>query len=665
MRLTSAISLLLLISPLCSNVVVAERSYDELEWSSAKCKELGYEGVFDSCAIIEFCEGLEHGGWANRRTSSLRPQTRKTRLRGGNAHMRNLEGLFHGKDTEEEPTTPGKVEEVESSSATGISAEDTSTTTSYSPPPEDMSYEDASEEDMYANEEFSSPTSATNPNDVWKEDIKSAEHEEGYEYAIADYGWRIPGKECLTPGPIIRLDRGKRHGLFVKGSGTEEKTNFHAHGLHIAGSGNGDDVLREVSHDDILIYNLTIPDYHMGGSFWYHSHHHGSVNTQVSGGAYGMLIINDGNDVGTDDEDVLSFLQNERQLIIHGTAKSDYSANGVTTGVEIYAFNKDEWYRLRTLMVTIDDHRVGGDIEFPKTCIVHSVAHDGIFRFQVPNAEPKLHYYMTTSSRLDVAIKCHGDGDIVAGDDVVAKIKTTSSSSSKHKAATPFENGQDSWSSTRPGYLQDLREKNVDNDWMIKLDSTAINGQQLSDDQPLCNMDEMDFAYGSVQEWVLRGIAAHPFHLHTYPMQIIGTGCSSDHHDEGEYYDTVMGATYLQEKKHGKNQRCKIRSIFRDVAGKAVLHCHITKHEDMGAMGWINIVGKDAPVQPSEPRVHTCNGSTKDTSSCDPVHTVEVCGMEGVSVSDEEYSFDEPEPYYSFDEPEPYSVDEKPEYSDD
>ena len=40
-------------------------------------------------------------------------------------------------------------------------------------------------------------------------------------------------------------------------------------------------------------YTYVLPDNHMGGTFWYHPHHHGSTAVHAGGGAAGMLIVED------------------------------------------------------------------------------------------------------------------------------------------------------------------------------------------------------------------------------------------------------------------------------------------------------------------------------------------------------------------------------------
>jgi hypothetical protein len=56
-------------------------------------------------------------------------------------------------------------------------------------------------------------------------------------------------------------------------------TNVHTHGLHIDPA--VDNVMLHAAPGETLVYAYTIPDNHMAGTHWYHSHQHGSSALQV------------------------------------------------------------------------------------------------------------------------------------------------------------------------------------------------------------------------------------------------------------------------------------------------------------------------------------------------------------------------------------------------
>ena len=68
-------------------------------------------------------------------------------------------------------------------------------------------------------------------------------------------------------------------------------TNLHTHGLWVNPAGNGDNVLLSINPGVSFQYEYNVPGDHPSGTFWYHTHRHGSTALQVSSGMAGALII--------------------------------------------------------------------------------------------------------------------------------------------------------------------------------------------------------------------------------------------------------------------------------------------------------------------------------------------------------------------------------------
>lgn len=68
-------------------------------------------------------------------------------------------------------------------------------------------------------------------------------------------------------------------------------TNLHTHGLWVNPAGNGDNVLLSLNPGISFQYEYNIPPDHPAGTYWYHSHRHGSTALQVSSGMAGALIV--------------------------------------------------------------------------------------------------------------------------------------------------------------------------------------------------------------------------------------------------------------------------------------------------------------------------------------------------------------------------------------
>jgi FtsP/CotA-like multicopper oxidase with cupredoxin domain len=68
-------------------------------------------------------------------------------------------------------------------------------------------------------------------------------------------------------------------------------TNLHSHGLWVNPNGNSDNVLVSINPGVTFQYEYNIPPDHPAGTFWYHSHRHGSTALQVSSGMAGALVV--------------------------------------------------------------------------------------------------------------------------------------------------------------------------------------------------------------------------------------------------------------------------------------------------------------------------------------------------------------------------------------
>lgn len=88
------------------------------------------------------------------------------------------------------------------------------------------------------------------------------------------------------PGPP-HCDRGPDHNI----PKCFDITNFHTHGLWVTPSGNGDNVMLEINPTEGKDFKFEIPKEHPAGTFWYHSHVHGSTAIQVASGMSGALIL--------------------------------------------------------------------------------------------------------------------------------------------------------------------------------------------------------------------------------------------------------------------------------------------------------------------------------------------------------------------------------------
>jgi L-ascorbate oxidase len=113
-------------------------------------------------------------------------------------------------------------------------------------------------------------------------------------------------------------------------------TNLHSHGLWVSPTGNSDNVLLSINPGVSFQYEYNIPPDHPAGTFWYHSHRHGSTALQVSSGMAGALIIRgDRLPTPSDHGDVDTLLKNrdgtpllERILVLQQIQYACLNADG-------------------------------------------------------------------------------------------------------------------------------------------------------------------------------------------------------------------------------------------------------------------------------------------------------------------------------------------------
>ena len=409
--------------------------------------------------------------------------------------------------------------------------------------------------------------------------------------------YRQEGGTYSIPGPTIVMAPGQKYVLRFKNTLPYQPkveqhnvfkdpnvTNVHTHGLHISGETPGDDVTRYFEGGFGGDYVYDIPANHMGGTFWYHAHHHGSTFLQVSTGAFGLIIIDDGADGlppnvanMTEQHLALGFLEPGNaagtggDTLISGNFSSGWTING-SVGGDV-CIPPDTWQHWRMLVADQDSRLV--DLEIGAGCDVGLMSRDGVWRTEVPSILSDNTLTLTGASRAGLAVRCNTNSTISVGGVQVANILVDGTAdSSVHPYA---ENGVSPWSAIRPGYLRDLRGETPVDSESIRMGARTILGRKFQKDTPNLTKDA-----NGVQEWSVNGATNHPFHLHIYHVQV-QSDCGP--YEAGEYYDVIAG-------------NCDLRfdmSPAEAYEGRTIFHCHILEHEDQGAMGWMQVNGGRLP----------------------------------------------------------------------
>ena len=409
------------------------------------------------------------------------------------------------------------------------------------------------------------------------------------------YGYRLPGTTTCEPaGVVLRMTPGTYYQLTIRNTlptppnqtrlSTRDITNLHIHGVHVAGSGNADDITRQVPPGHCLTYHWDIPANHMGGTLLFHAHNFGSTAVHIQGGAYGVAIIEENDNVldqanvtTTEQEAIRAWMDNELLLIAGADIGPNraYVINGKeldgSSPLTVFSMVQGEWYRLRVAVVEPTARRI--PLQFPDDCVVHVAAYDGVWKFQTPNSQVERSFIPTGASRIDVAIQCPTEGNwTIQFDHGKVDIATLHVTQGTTTGANPFRSDGSSWRSTRPSYLRDLSDGDVAfgefERQNLTLNFPYVNGQLYNPEVPLLTVN-----YNTLQEWTLLNSGLHPFHAHTWHLQTFN--CT--HHDDGEYYDTIS-ASPLEE------DACTVRFHLVDFTERLTVHCHDIVHGTLTSM---------------------------------------------------------------------------------
>ena len=413
--------------------------------------------------------------------------------------------------------------------------------------------------------------------------------------------YRQEGQEYAIPGPTIIMEPGNKYVLRFKNTLDYQPlvqdhnifkdpnvTNVHTHGVHISGETPADDVTRWFEGGFGGDYVYEIPADHMGGTYWYHAHHHGSTFLQVSSGAFGLMLIDDVNDDipsnvadMTEKQIVMGFLEPAAasgtggDTLISGSFSAGWTTNGKVNGN--ICMPNNEWQHWRMLVADQDARLV--DLEIGSQCEVALMARDGVWRTEVPEMISTNKLTLTGASRVDLAVRCNADSSItLAGSQIAQVYVDGGGNTGVHPYAVGgTAEGGEPWTFIRPAYLADLRGLPVDDSDTIRMGARSVLGRKFDAEIP----NLIKNANG-IQEWKLKGATNHPFHLHIYHVQVMGD-CGP--YEDGEYYDVIAGG-------------CTVRFMMDPSTayeGRTILHCHILTHEDQGAMAWMDVIGGEPP----------------------------------------------------------------------
>lgn len=405
-------------------------------------------------------------------------------------------------------------------------------------------------------------------------------------------------------------------------------TNFHTHGLHVSPEGNSDNVLREMPPQDHLgdappqyPIEIALPNHHPGGTYWYHSHLHGSTALQVSSGMAGALIVEGGLDhipeIAAAKEKIFVFQQITYDE--QGTIENynDLTPTGWTNSKRYTTINGQIVPKIEMRPGEVQHWRfihagVGESLNLHLTQVsdnrpisLREIALDGIplgrmdnWNRQALELEPGYRSDVLVKSKLlkngqrsqeyvlvdspsspQKSLKGAGETGSILAKVVVKGLPVKMALPNADQLAKVAMKEQPADIVTTDG------EQKVEfsliacsaSDCKQKF-NFEINGQEFSHDS------ERTLMLGNAEEWNLTTSDAslapsHPFHIHVNPF------LHQRSNPQGKL-EKVWRDTLLVTQGHPE----KIWTRYSDFVGKFVLHCHILDHEDQGMMQLVNIV---------------------------------------------------------------------------
>ena len=427
---------------------------------------------------------------------------------------------------------------------------------------------------------------------------------------IGGYTLNLRGYNGAIPGPTLRLQPGDRLALTLTNALPPNPdpmpenhnlphhfntTNFHSHGLHVSPEGESDNVFRAMEPGGQYDIIIDIPADHPSGTFWYHPHHHGAVDAQLTSGVFGALIVEG------DFADIPEITAAQERVLMLQEVLFDYlgqiehydtlwpeavprflAVNGQRE--PIMRMRPGEVQRWRVVQAAHEDNfrlgLSGHDL--------HVIARDGI-SLAAPESVPNI--VIAPGQRVDLLVQAGEPGAyqlaalpndqgypspvgpfatlIVEGEPLPMDLP-------QRLPAPPFADvTDDELTGSRRLTLSEWAPENPAAGNYQEF-AFLVDGQQFDP-----NRVDQTVSLNAVEEWTVvnEDVSDHIFHIHTNPFQV--TRMNGAALETPVWLDTVTvpyggSVTY--------------RSRFLDFTGKLVLHCHMMNHEELGMMQVVEIV---------------------------------------------------------------------------
>ena len=421
-------------------------------------------------------------------------------------------------------------------------------------------------------------------------------------------------------------------------------TNLHVHGIQTTphlfspvGTSDPSAMMIGIQPGQSFTYRLPVPADHPSGLFWYHPHHHGSTDIQVSGGMAGLIVVR-----GPIDE--VPEIKAAREIFMVFQTL-DVNQNGNLWEREYIPYRPpgEGGYRLfgaHTMMTTNGQGVAFVDNTTPTEEIQQlpppqfTVAPGEVIRLRflngtnylaMPLAIRGFETYLIAIDGINLPqatpIAMDKPGTMVTVDNwqTAAALMTSPANRVELMMRAPKKAGTYTlWKAAEgfsgygkirvadfvvtgtpvtmkmPGKLPlPTREYPLIKPKDIVKYRTFTFGEKFPSDVLLIGgeflinnqlYDEMDATVrpkvGTCEEWRIENASEdfHPFHLHVNSFEVVKI---NDADVPVQICDTFFVPPQISS---GKNSSVTIRIRFKEFVGKSVFHCHILPHEDTGMM---------------------------------------------------------------------------------
>ena len=406
-------------------------------------------------------------------------------------------------------------------------------------------------------------------------------------------------------GPTLHLAAGDTLKVDLS-NGLQQPTNIHYHGLHVDPKGIGDNVFRAMKPGKGYDSEITIPEGHATGTFWYHVHFHGNTETQVAGGLTGMLIIE-----GLEEQLPPELQDMTQRQLIFKDIQTTSSGKAIENETAKFAPDKPSTWLVNGYLRPELEPIAPGEVQLWRLSnqsadLFYRVGLEGHeFTVLGEDGNPVWETYevddlvLPPGKRFDVLV--HGgeagsyrlrtlpfdEGFELLPTKTLAKLPVSGDPQDDElpvrypltpKATTSLEGVP----IARERTFRFTFASGPGGEFEAEINGEMFDPSKI-DVVPVVN---------TVEQWRLVNHTNedHPFHIHINDFEVMSVN--------GKPYNAHGLQDIVIIPKNGGD--VVIRNPFLDFTGEFVFHCHILGHEDAGMMQSVEVVGTEAQARDTQ-----------------------------------------------------------------